>query len=78
MLGLSNREIWRLNTNSNSSFRFEGGLDSFIFKINRTSVEVNGSIIIGSSSSSENITMFSPDGTSYSCGVNNGGTFTCN
>ncbi len=34
-------------------------------------------IIIGSSSSPQNITMFSPDGTSFTCGVTNVGSFIC-
>jgi len=34
-------------------------------------------LIIGSPTNSVNITMYSPDGTSYSCGVQDGGAFAC-
>lgn len=37
----------------------------------------NTGIIVGTSTSPQNIIMFSPDGTSFSCGVTNGGTFAC-
>jgi hypothetical protein len=45
-----------------------------------TLIAVNGTgtLIIGTSANPKNITMYSPDGTSWSCGVNNGGSFTCN
>ena len=36
-----------------------------------------GNLIIGTSASPKNITMFSPDGTSFSCGVANDGTWGC-
>ena len=41
-------------------------------------VAINWELIVGSSSNPINITMFSPDGNEWSCGVNNGGTFSCN
>lgn len=37
----------------------------------------NGDIILGDSANQRNITMYSPDGTAYTCGVANGGTFSC-
>ncbi len=77
LLGSNNREIWRLNPTADSSFRFESSLDTFMLKINRTGTEINQTLIIGTSASPQNITMFSPDGTRYSCGVLNGGTFAC-
>lgn len=36
-----------------------------------------GNLIVGTSASPQNITMYSPDGTSFSCGVLNSGTFAC-
>ena len=46
LLGANNREIWRLNPNSDSSFRFEGGLDSEIIMINRTGLFVTGNLTV--------------------------------
>ncbi|MBT7931723.1 hypothetical protein HN698_07485, partial [Candidatus Woesearchaeota archaeon] len=34
-------------------------------------------MILGSPSNSVNLTMYSPDGTAYSCGVQNGGAWSC-
>ncbi|KKK49696.1 hypothetical protein LCGC14_3132470, partial [marine sediment metagenome] len=44
LLGANNREIWRLNSNSDSSFSFESGLDSEIVMINRTGLFVTGDL----------------------------------
>ncbi|KKN67322.1 hypothetical protein LCGC14_0461860, partial [marine sediment metagenome] len=46
LLGANNREIWRLNPNSDSSFIFEGSLDSEIVMINRTGLFVTGDVNI--------------------------------
>ena len=46
LLGSNNREIWRLNPSSDSSFRFEGGLDSEIVIINRTGLFVTGNLSV--------------------------------
>jgi len=46
LLGANNREIWRLNSNSDSSFRFEEGLDSEIIIINRTGLFVTGNLTV--------------------------------
>ena len=38
---------------------------------------VSGNFTIGSSTRNSNITMYSPDGTAYSCGPDNSGDFVC-
>ena len=48
-----------------------------MFKVNRTGTEINGTLILGTSNFPVNLTMFSPDGTAYSCGVLNGGAWAC-
>ena len=40
-------------------------------------LEVEKNISLGTSTVSSNITMFSPDGTEFTCGVNNSGSFLC-
>ncbi len=40
-------------------------------------LNVTGNFTIGDGNSQVNMTMTSPDGTEYSCGVANGGTFSC-
>ena len=42
-----------------------------------TLLYVNGTMTIGSSSFPRNLTMFSPDGTKFSCGVLNSGVWAC-
>ncbi len=37
----------------------------------------NGNLNIGDGATQQNITMTSPDGTDFNCGVSNGGTFSC-
>lgn len=40
-------------------------------------VDCNGNIIIGDGSAQRNLTLTSPDGTEWTCGVNNAGSFSC-
>ncbi len=40
-------------------------------------LNVTEGINVGSSGNSKNVTMYSPDGTEFTCGVNNAGSFTC-
>ena len=40
-------------------------------------IDTEGNINVGNGTNQANITMTSPDGTEYSCGVANGGAFTC-
>lgn len=71
-------ENWRLNPgNVSSSFDFEDGINNELFKINRTSTFIFNDLTLGNSTNPLNITMFSPDGTAYNCGVGNGGTWGC-
>ena len=42
-----------------------------------TTFHSNGTITAGTSTNPVNITMFSPDGTSWTCGVNNSGSMVC-
>lgn len=58
LLGANNREIWRLNSNSDSSFRFESSLDKLLLRINRTGVEVNGTFnVIEDATFQNNVTI---------------------
>jgi hypothetical protein len=51
LLGANNREIWRLNSDSDSNFRFESALDKLIFGINKTGAEINGTLNVGDDTS---------------------------
>ncbi len=48
-----------------------------IVTINRTDTLIRNNLTIGMTATPSNITMFSPDGTKFKCGVNDGGTFSC-
>lgn len=42
-----------------------------------STANINGKLTMGTGASQINLTMTSPDGTEYNCGVANGGTFSC-
>ncbi len=43
----------------------------------KNTIKIIVGIVIGTSASPKNLTMFSPDGTSFSCGVLNDGSLVC-
>jgi hypothetical protein len=67
-------EYWNITTgNSDFDFVIIGSSIGRVFNIDRT----KGEIVIGAGDVQRNITMTSPDGTEFTCGVNNTGSLIC-
>lgn len=58
---------------STARFEFKNSTGTKVFSIDA----VDGSLIIGDGTAQKNITMTSPDGSEFCCGVANDGTFSC-
>ncbi|KKL61991.1 hypothetical protein LCGC14_2189680, partial [marine sediment metagenome] len=70
--------LLQFGTNGNTQMTILGNGDVGIGTISPSALlNVNGTLTFGSSTFPQNLTMFSPNGTSFSCGVLNDGSWAC-